>query len=889
MRYEVFCLMDTHFYDAPTRVQEQSSGSEFDFARCPAPDGWERYELDNWVVFDPPGLDLPPQGWKIHASACLDNAKEILTAVWDYCVPRRISFKFLRSMDILLFANAKYASRGSSAKFVTIYPADEEQLQRIATELGQILEGQPGPYILSDLRWGPGPLYVRYGGFAYRTCVSPEGETVPALEDGSGRLVPDTRGPAFRVPDWVTLPGFLEPHLAARNSTTVTDLPYRIEGALHFSNGGGLYTGQDVRTGQRVVLKEARPYAGLTLDAADAVTRQRQEREALERLRGLDCVPALVDHFVLGEHHFLVEEFVEGPTLNSLFVDRYPLVLPQADDTDIAGYTSWALDMLDQVERAVAAVHGRGLVIGDIHPDNMLVRPDGRVVLIDFEGVLDAAEQGATQRLAAAGFVAPKGRTGIDIDRYAMACLRLWMFMPLTSLIELDESKARQLAEEAAEVFPVPPGFFDEAVRVITREGEEGEGGGPPAGSGMRQRLEPDRRGWIRARDSMAAAILAAATPDRDDRLFPGDPVQFAAPSGGLGLANGAAGVLYALHAVGAGRHPEHEEWLIQRALRVERGTHLGFFDGLHGIAYVLDHLGHRDEAMKVLDICMGEQWQQLGLDLHGGLAGIGLNLQHFATATGDLALRDAALKVAGIVADRLESPDEAVGARAGLLRGSAGPALLFVRLYEGTGDPEFLDLAATALRQDLRRCVVRPSGAMEVDEGWRTLPYLGDGSAGIGLVLDDYLTHRQDDRFREAAAAIRTATTEQFFIQPGLFEGMAGMILCLSRPHPPGTAAERDPVVAGHVRRLSWHALTRDGHLVFPGEQLLRLSMDLATGSAGVLLAVGSALHDKPVHLPFLAAHGLTEPGARAKYPRPHEVLREEVKLHVASRTASL
>jgi hypothetical protein len=41
---------------------------------------------------------------------------------------------------------------------------------------------------------------------------------------------------------------------------------------------------------------------------------------------------------------------------------------------------------------------------------------------------------------------------------------------------------------------------------------------------------------------------------------------------------------------------------------------------------------------------------------------------------------------------------------------------------------------------------------------------------------------------------------------------------------------------------------------LAFPGDQLLRLSMDLATGSAGVLLALGAALHDEVVDLPFLA-----------------------------------
>ncbi|WP_306801462.1 class III lanthionine synthetase LanKC [Streptomyces sp. T12] len=867
MRYEAYCLIDPDFYDTPARAKGGSD--DFELARCPAPDGWVRSDLDSWVVLTPEGVDLPLQGWKIHVSACLDDARNTLTAVWDYCVPRRVAFKFLPSEDNLLLSNAKYAPREASGKFVTIYPADEAQLETVLHELGSVLAGRPGPYVLSDLRWGSGPLYVRYGGFALRTCVSPDGELVPAIEDASGRLVPDVRGPAFRVPDWVTLPAFLEPHLTARNSTTVAGLPYRIESALHFSNGGGLYTGQDIRTGQRVVLKEARPYAGLTLDCADAVTRQRREREALERLRGLDCVPALLDHFVLGEHHFLVEEFVDGPTLNSLFVERCPLVLPETEDMDTVAYTSWAVDMLDKVESAVDAVHGRGMIVGDLHADNMLVRPDGRVVLIDFEGAADVTDQG-DQRLAAPGFVVPSGRTGIDIDRYAFACLRFFLFLPLTGLFPIDAGKARQFADEISRTFPVPRGFFDDAVRVIA-----GEGAGTRAGSGTQAWLEPDRQGWIRTRESMTAAILASATPDRDDRLFPGDVEQFATSGGGLGLAHGAAGVLYALDAVGAGRYPDHEEWLVRHALHPEPGMRLGFYDGLHGIAYVLDRLGHRDVAMKVLDMALGEQWQQLGTDLYGGLAGIGLNLQHFAAATGDPALRDAAFSVAGIVADRLGSAGADGGSPyAGLLRGATGPALMFLRLHEYTGDPEFLDLADRALRQDLRHCVVREGGAMEVDEGWRTLPYLGVGSAGIGLVLDDYVAHREDALFHEAAAdAIRQATTARFFIQSGLFQGMAGMILCLSRPYPPGTAAQRDPVVAERIRLLSRHALTYQGHLAFPGDQLMRLSTDLATGSAGVLLAVGSALHDSPVRLPFLAPserraarHGHIPPSPRGQ-----------------------
>lgn len=141
----------------------------------------------------------------------------------------------------------------------------------------------------------------------------------------------------------------------------------------------------------------------------------------------------------------------------------------------------------------------------------------------------------------------------------------------------------------------------------------------------------------------------------------------------------------------------------------------------------------------------------------------------------------------------------------------------------------------------------------MEVNEGWRTMPYLADGSVGIGMVLEDYLAHRADEEFLDAAAAIRKAARASFYIEPGLFDGLAGMILHLSRAHPHGTAAERDPLIADHVRRLARHACLLDGQLAFPGEQLLRLSMDLATGGAGVLLALGAAFHSRPAGLPFL------------------------------------
>jgi tRNA A-37 threonylcarbamoyl transferase component Bud32 len=859
--YEVYCIADPLFYDS---MSGHSRIEFFDAARRPVPQGWERRFLNNWVVMNPVGATVPAQGWKIHASACLDNAERILEAVWSYCVPRGITFKFLASRNVVHMHNAKYAPRESSGKFVTIYPTDVDALGTILHDLGERLEGEPGPYILSDLRWNEGPLYVRYGGFALRHCLSARGDRVPAIEDPNGGLVPDRRDAVFYTPPWVTLPDLLIPQLAARNATTVKELPYRVEQVLHFSNGGGLYEATDQRSGTRVVLKEARPYAGLAADGADAVQRLERERETLERLAGIEGVPAVHDHFALGEHHFLALEFIDGTPLNKVFAQRYPMNDPAAGPDEFAAHAEWALRVCGQVEDTVAAIHARGIIHGDIHLFNILVRDDGRITLIDFE-VAARVDEVRRPTLGSPAFAAPRDRSGLDIDRYSLACLRLAIFLPLTALIRLDAGKPADFAEVIVEHFPVPPAFLDEAVRTIT--GVSGRNEDAPRRRNRALPALPDgTTGWTAARDSIVAGILASATPKRTDRLFPGDIAQFS--TGGLNIAHGAAGVLYALSATRAARYPAGEHWLLERAAAASRGTRLGLYDGLHGVAYVLAELGYRQAALDLIEFCLSEPYEQLGIDLSGGLAGISLNLAHFAGLAGEPTLFDHALRAADIVADRLGGPEE-VGTisggdhpYAGLMHGSSGPALMFLRLYEHTGDREFLELSRTALRQDLRRCKLRDDGLMMVDEGWRTMPYLDRGSAGIGMILDEYLTHRADDEFAKAAAAIRCAAQSRFYIQPGLFSGRAGMILYLSRSYPPGHAVWNQEVAA-QIRRLGWHRIDYQGHLAFPGEQLLRLSMDLASGAAGVLLALGAAVHEHPVGLPFLS-----EP----RQPPPHD-----------------
>jgi len=593
-------------------------------------------------------------------------------------------------------------------------------------------------------------------------------------------------------------------------------------------------------------------------------------------------------------------------------------------------YTAWALGIQVKVERAVAALHERGVVFNDLHLFNIMVRPDDSVVLIDFEVAAPVAVAGR-QILASRAFQAPPELAGFAVDDYTLACLRLALFLPLTGLLPLDRTRARALADAIRGEFPaVPYEFLDTAVQRIAAAGH-----GSLRIPVTRRAQELDAPlacgDWDALRDSLAESITAAATPERRERLFPGDIRQFAHSGAGLGLAHGAAGVLYALHTAGVPISDEYEHWLLTRADTPSPDAHLGFYDGTHGIAHVLDLLGHQDAAHRLIDMALQERWQRLGPDLTEGLAGIGLNLLHFHDRTGDAALYGAALEAGRLAVELLAQQDAdraragaaaavsgGAGGRAGLLRGASGPALLFLHLYERTGHDDWLARARAALRMDLACCTASErDGSLRVNEGWRALPYLAEGSAGIGMVLRRYLAHREDEELRTAAAAIRTASLSRFYAQSGLFAGRAGLLLALAdgdvwsptaassdadsadgastaapaaatghvvagagavpglpprrgtfpgpatypaartrpaRPAgPPGAAPRGGQDALDQMRRLTWHAVGYRGELAFPGDQLHRLSTDLATGGAGVLLALGAVLGENPAHLPFL------------------------------------
>lgn len=847
---QLYCLADPTYYETPARLPDEETRYPLDSA--PPPEGRRRVRNGLWTSLLPEDRELAEQGWKIHVSTVPEEAEATLRDTARICLAHGVPFKFLRSEQALLLMSDKYMARSGAGKFLTLYPPDETAFLRVLDELVLALAGRRGPYILSDLRIGDAPVYVRYGAFVARWCTDADGERVPALRHPSGELVPDERGVVFRVPPWVTVPEPLRPHLAARAAAGDTTFPYTVTESLQFSNAGGIYRARHRETGRQVVLREARPHSGLDAVGHDAVTRLHREHQALTALAGLDCVPEVHGVRSVWEHHFLIQEHIEGFTLLEEIVARFALLHGSGTDAELATYTAWVDSVTERLAQALAAIHARGFRFGDLHPTNVIIRPDGRLVLIDFE-YATALDDQDTPVAGAPGLQAPIGTPGAESDAYALWATWLYMLMPIMEMAGHDRAKAvtlerwaRRRYRLAADAGPIRPAALRAAEDRLGGEGE------------IAALLDGPVPDWAELRTRLIAGIHAGATPERTDRLFPGDPQAFA--TGGGDLAHGAAGVLYALHRVGAPVDPAWTDWLSDAARRRDPAAPGGLYGGLPGTAVVLSLLGRADEGRELFERAAAAP-PSASADLLNGRAGIALAALRLARSGGrgsggsaaasdlvtasdpdakvDHDLVELALRTAHDL-DRLvrgESvPGLAAPASAGLLRGLSGAALLHLELHALTGDDRHLRAAGRALEREAGHCVTMPGGTVQVKDGRRHLLYLDQGSGGVALVAQAYLARRAAPSLAALLPGVRRGCVLEFIREPGLFTGRAGLMATAGQLSPEG---RRAPDVLASVRNLSWHLLAEEDRLLVPGARLRRCSADLATGAAGLLLAL--------------------------------------------------
>lgn len=130
---------------------------------------------------------------------------------------------------------------------------------------------------------------------------------------------------------------------------------------------------------RRCVIKQLKP--AVSDETARRIIAERFSREAviLEELGLLsDQIPDLYDFFTENEEFYLVQEWIDGETLQERV--RRAGVLSEADTRHI----------LTSLLRLLEKVHANGIIHRDIKPNNIVLRTrDGLPVLIDFGAVKD--------------------------------------------------------------------------------------------------------------------------------------------------------------------------------------------------------------------------------------------------------------------------------------------------------------------------------------------------------------------------------------------------------------------------------------------------------------------------------------------------------------------
>lgn len=348
---------------------------------CGSMIGWKITEGPVWAHATPGEVRLPPSGWKLHVSSSLPDAPAVLNAVAPLLIEAGCTFKVAGGSEDLVALLSGRCHRGQAGKFITAYPKACIDIDALADRLDRATAGYRGPRILSDAPHCPGSLvHWRYGAFRGEDQLGLDGLYRMVIRDPAGRPVEDKRTAAFTPPSWVPLPTRLAHTVRqqANSGPVVLANRYRIDCALRHANRGGVYRGTDQETRAVVIVKEARPYVLLGADLRDARDVLNAEADVTARLARVGLAPHVLARIVQDDHLFLVEELVPGSTLRAYI----------SGATQTEGVATLCVRLVD----LLAAVHAAGVAVGDFNPNNIIVRPDLTLTLIDLESAGDVTQ-----------------------------------------------------------------------------------------------------------------------------------------------------------------------------------------------------------------------------------------------------------------------------------------------------------------------------------------------------------------------------------------------------------------------------------------------------------------------------------------------------------------
>lgn len=192
------------------------------------------------------------------------------------------------------------------------------------------------------------------------------------------------------------------------------DGKYKILRLLGAGGCGRVYLAENVRLRSLWAIKEV-PFSEASLQQIE------HEIDALKRIRH-SALPRIVDIVTEGSAAYIVEDYMEGQTLEQL--------VSQGGRIDEAAAVKWGADICE-VMAFLHAQKPEPIIYRDLKPSNIIIGSDGAVRLVDFGSARNYKEGGAqdTVYIGTRGYAAPEqyglGQTSVRSDVYSFGVTML--------------------------------------------------------------------------------------------------------------------------------------------------------------------------------------------------------------------------------------------------------------------------------------------------------------------------------------------------------------------------------------------------------------------------------------------------------------------------------
>lgn len=188
---------------------------------------------------------------------------------------------------------------------------------------------------------------------------------------------------------------------------------YKIKCLLGIGGMGEVFLAEDLKLNRPVALKCLPPEFAEDKDRMSRFIREAKTASALNH-------PNIITIYEINEFegtHFIATEYIDGKTLKE-YTKSKPLSLNSA------------LEIAVQIASALDEAHSAGIIHRDVKPDNVMIRPNGLVKVLDFgiakfvekksktdvEDLMESSNTNPGLILGTANYMSPEQAKGKDID-----------------------------------------------------------------------------------------------------------------------------------------------------------------------------------------------------------------------------------------------------------------------------------------------------------------------------------------------------------------------------------------------------------------------------------------------------------------------------------------